>query len=481
MPMALSPILRRSFAEQDRAEAQERIITAVEGDAERFLRAYAQLPDSFEGRYISADLFKETFAIYAASAEARGRYNAAAHNAAAVLSAAQFERALQGAGADGVFLTGVPGSGKTTTVLAGGKLPAGVRFVFEGQLSRPQTGMEKLTAAIRAGVAPTITAVLARPEEALANTFTRFETLGRGASVALMAEIAGELPQGLEAIRARFGDAVKLQVIDVRDRAAPKTYRGWTAIEVLREEGNREQIAGRLARALERARRDNRVSADTYDQAIGRPPFAGYRGLDAKRFGGTAPDGDGPRISAEGSESDFVAAEAGTAVSTAEAVDREAEAIVVLEHRWNATLDAAIEGKQVQSDRLIDRLETMIEQQEIRVINAKAAKPGLLAMPGQREKAQRRIEQAERSLALIQSRLERVREIRNEQDPDHPRSLAGLARAKAQADEAALFAELAAYRVAQTMREVERRRKYTRAGDEDAARRGVSLNQRLEP
>ena len=73
---------------------QEEVARAVERDAERFLAEYRAHPESFGGRYVCADLFKETFPQYRANQEARNRYNNPVHNAAAVLSSEQFRRAL---------------------------------------------------------------------------------------------------------------------------------------------------------------------------------------------------------------------------------------------------------------------------------------------------------------------------------------------------------------------------------------------------
>ena len=98
---------------------------------------YVADPRSFGGRYIAADLFKETFAAYAESRESRNRYNAPVHNSAAVLSAEQFRRVLGQADDPAcdtvVLLTGIPGAGKTSSVLAGGGLSPDTKAVFEGQ------------------------------------------------------------------------------------------------------------------------------------------------------------------------------------------------------------------------------------------------------------------------------------------------------------------------------------------------------------
>ena len=64
----LSPITMREFSEPDRAAVQEGVVRAVEGDPERFLKRYVEHPESHDGRYISADLFKEMFDEFAQSA-----------------------------------------------------------------------------------------------------------------------------------------------------------------------------------------------------------------------------------------------------------------------------------------------------------------------------------------------------------------------------------------------------------------------------
>ena len=52
----------------------------------------------------------------------------------------------------------------------------------------------------------------------------------------------------------RFGDKVKLHIADYRDRAHPKILEGWENLDVLRSEGNHEQIKQRLDAALEQQR-----------------------------------------------------------------------------------------------------------------------------------------------------------------------------------------------------------------------------------
>ena len=276
--MTPEPIFRRNFddpEEQDRADLQESIIRQVEADPVSFLAKYEQDPRSFNGRYIAADLFKEMFAEYAKSKETRTRYNAVVHNAAAVLSALQLNMVIADParyGFEVLFLTGIPGAGKTSTVAVAGDLAPEIRAIFEGQLSRPEPAIPKIQAVLEAGLKPVIIAVHTKPEQALENTFKRFEEMGRGASINIMADIQGNLPTGLMSIRNRFGNAVGLTVIDRTDFKMPIEKRGWEHLITLQKEGNYEQIRQRLADALEHARREGRISGDCFEQASGRVP-----------------------------------------------------------------------------------------------------------------------------------------------------------------------------------------------------------------
>ena len=197
----MEPIKRQTFEQPDRQAVQDAVIEAVQTNPEQFLRTYVADERSYGGRYISADLFKEKFAQFDESKETRNRYNTPVHNAAAVLASEQYRRAV----ADNsepqrdtvVFLTGVPGAGKTTSVLRDRQFPDDYRAIFEGQLSRPAPTIAKIQQALDAGLKPQIMAVHALPEKALENTLQRFNEYGRGAGISVMAEIQGGLPDGL--------------------------------------------------------------------------------------------------------------------------------------------------------------------------------------------------------------------------------------------------------------------------------------------
>src|SRR5450631_4526968 len=132
--MLLEPIVRRSFSQADHADVQERIAQAVERDPEQFLARYVSDPRSFSGRYVNSDLMKETFDDYCQSRETRNRYNAPVHNAAAVLASEQYRRAISDISDPirdtAIFLTGIPGAGKTTYLLRAGELPPYVGVLY---------------------------------------------------------------------------------------------------------------------------------------------------------------------------------------------------------------------------------------------------------------------------------------------------------------------------------------------------------------
>jgi fido (protein-threonine AMPylation protein) len=282
------------YPQTDRMNVQAAVISVVQNDPDWFIERYKLDERSFGGRYVAADLFKETFDEYASSKASRNRYNAPLHNAAAVLSAELFRQQLkeQGGslGKEVMFLTGTPGSGKTSTVIVAGDLPASYRMVFEGQMANPITSIEKIQQVLDAGLQPSITVVHATPENALANTLRRFEEQGRGASINVMAQIQASLPDSLKEIQRQYGDAVKLHIIDVRDRMHVQTYSGWQHVELIRSEGNHEQIKQRLSSALEQARTSGALSDSAYRQAAGLGPLDRDIGLVSTRPEGARAD-----------------------------------------------------------------------------------------------------------------------------------------------------------------------------------------------
>jgi hypothetical protein len=269
----IEPIIRRKFLQTDRADVQEQISRAVESDPGRFLAAFRRDSRSFQGRYVNSDLMKEMFPEYSASKEHRNRYNLPVHNAAAVLAAAQFRAAIADDSIperiNALFLTGVPGAGKTSAVLANrSQFPRDTRVVYEGQLADPVNALPKFEAALGRGLNTEIVVIHISPEQALANTILRFEREGRGATIEAMARIQGYLPSGLKQIQAHFREEVGFSVVEKRDIMVLRS-RGWHALSLLESEGNYEHIKRRLTHFVETQYAANLITAGAYKQALG--------------------------------------------------------------------------------------------------------------------------------------------------------------------------------------------------------------------
>ncbi|UVA77153.1 zeta toxin family protein [Pandoraea commovens] len=284
--MELEKIRYVPLDEPDRARVQESAIESAQSAPERFIQAYVEDVRSFGGRYVSADLFKETFSDYSESPAARNRYNIPVHNTAAVLSSALFSQNLERAREEGrdtvYFLTGSPGAGKTSMVLKENELPRNAHELFEGQMSSFDTSVAKIRQVLEAGFRANIIVVHARSEDALENTLRRFYEEGRGSPIATIAKIQGGLPQSLDQLGAHFGNDLALDIIDVRDRANPVHLRGFENVSVLRSEGTNEQIQERLLAAIEHYRSTGRINDEAYRQAAGLVP-RDYRAMDQQR------------------------------------------------------------------------------------------------------------------------------------------------------------------------------------------------------
>lgn len=290
----LEPIKRLQFDSAERNTVQEKVARAVEANPQQFLEAYRKLNhadgiNSFNGRYIGADLFKETFEDYRATKENRNLFNTPLHNSAAVLASAQLKAVINEKGNKErdqvVFLTGVPGAGKTSSIMQGNALNPHHKAVFEGQLSNIETTIPKIQSVLDAGLKPVIVVVHVKPENALDNTLTRFKETGRGASVNTMANIQGNLFDGLAAVNKEFGNKVEVNIIDLRDRLQPKHLKGWHNLPILQSEGNYEAIKQKLTDRIEQYREQGKINEPAYRQAIGKAPDRIYGRVDTKNYG----------------------------------------------------------------------------------------------------------------------------------------------------------------------------------------------------
>jgi len=295
----MEKISLRGFTDPVKIEVEAKAIERATQHTEQVLNEYALRPDTFGGRYVCADSFKELMPGFAQSRESRSALNGAVHNAAAVLSSEQFRRIVdQGPTSDRdtvVFVTGIPGAGKSSSVVSSIQNSAAV--VFEGQMSRPDPVIQKIDQALQKGFKVEIVAVHVAPEVALERTNARYldPANGRGASLNVMADIQGNLPAGLRQINERFRDRVQLTVLD-NNPGQQKTYDGWNSIRELEKEGNRDDIYEKLTRALDRGYRESRYSTGFYVQAAGREPPGMEAGTGPQDGRGIQTYGDRPGV-----------------------------------------------------------------------------------------------------------------------------------------------------------------------------------------
>lgn len=313
--MAIEGIRRNEYADADRMEVQERVARAVEKDPDAFLKAYAAHPDSMGGRYVCADLMKETFAAYAQSPESRNRYNSVVHNAAAVLAAEQYRRMLADDDkgrrtGEAILLTGSPGSGKTTAINGPemASLRNSARVIYEGQLSDTDVARKKIDEALGQGVRPVVVAIHAKPENSLENTFDRFDRIGRGASIGTMARIQGDMAYSLRQMGLEYGDKASLVILRRDANAVTQRADGWHQVPLLQSEGNREQIEQRLRDRLDAHRAGGTITEACYRQARGLAPESEHERRHRHDGFRTQPGGDGLTVSREDRRADHVIA-----------------------------------------------------------------------------------------------------------------------------------------------------------------------------
>lgn len=422
--MALEPIRKRGYSTTAQASLEAKAIESAETDTERHLADYIDDSRSFNGKYVAADLMKETFDFYSESNEARTLANGPVHNSATVLAAELYRRNLTSPDISGntvVFLTGVPGAGKTSSIVSEGSLPDEVRMVFEGQLSNPESGIEKIRLALAAGLDARILAVHTTPEIALRNTFTRFDDIGRGAGIGLMADIMAKLPGALKTILNEFGDKVSFTIIDRRNNPI-KIYNGTNNLSILESEGDYDSIKNRLESTALAYRQQGRINDQAYRQATGRDynGIVSNQSLAGNVSGQLGQDGQQSTIPRNNSQENFV-----TPLSVQDESRKLEFDALSTEYSQNALIQSAPPDQQYQSglqtyvlekqeqvERIEERLQSLINQQQIIIKQTELNQPGLLGrLTGAGRRWQNVHDAQLNRLTTLQARLEVVSEL----------------------------------------------------------------------
>jgi hypothetical protein len=113
---------------------------------------------------------------------------------------------------------------------------------------------------------------------------------------------------------------------------------------------------------------------------------------------------------------------------------------IPLESQYRAALDAQVEAKHEQVERIEDKLEDLIERQASRLQKVQGQQPGLLALPGARSRWQQQLAQEQSTMQRLHGRLETVREIAEGMGVHGPR-IEELAARKLRAHEPGIASE----------------------------------------
>ncbi|MBP5790103.1 MAG: hypothetical protein J6W29_07725, partial [Neisseriaceae bacterium] len=143
-------------------------------------------------------------------------------------------------------------------------------MIYEGQLIRPESAIDKIQAALDSGLKVKILAVQNTPETALDNTIRRFEKLGRGSSIEVMAQIMGKTADGLDKLHQHFGDRIELEIHERHENDPLPPQYGWEHLDILRKYGDYEKTKQYLGQVLEQSRETGTYSENALHQANGR-------------------------------------------------------------------------------------------------------------------------------------------------------------------------------------------------------------------
>ncbi len=248
---------------EEQATMEEVFITRAVEETEACLESYLSLPSSMGGHYINSDLFKEVFPEYRENVETRRKYAEVVHNSAAVLANEMFIRnARDEKVKECIFLTGVPGAGKTffiQSLYLSGQVPEDV-MIYEGDITN-ETIKEKIRLVIENNKRVHIIVINPTLELAMSNAINRALEIGRGASCATIARIMSSLPMALDDIIRMCNGNLSLGIYNKTANDVIEFFVGFDNLYLL-ECGTYDEIKERLeAIRLEILKKKRRVMA----------------------------------------------------------------------------------------------------------------------------------------------------------------------------------------------------------------------------
>lgn len=241
-----------NLSEEEKKMEQYFIDEACE-KTEEYLQKYKNMPQSFGGRYICADLFKETFDIYSVDSSTRNFYASVIHNSAAVLSNELFQRLAEDSSISKcIFLTGIPGAGKSffvQSLIVNGELPKDT-MVFEGDINSLDTIKQKMQKILDNHKKIYIIVLNPTLELAYRNMMERLHEIGRGASMHTMARIASGLKCSLKELNRFFEGNLQIGIYNKLSNTDITIQEGIENINSL-EDRSYEEIKKELAQIRE--------------------------------------------------------------------------------------------------------------------------------------------------------------------------------------------------------------------------------------
>ena len=262
----VSEIKKIDFSKNEKLnQIQSQAINLAQNYTSAFLSAYDENIATMGGRYICSDSFKEIFPSFRTPKD-RALANDAVHNSSAVLGATQFEKVLKrnkNGKTKAIFITGIPGAGKTTFVKALNSDE--IALIFEGQMANPVSVIPKIEQCLDKNLEVIIIVLHIEPESALENTFRRFNAYGRGGSLEVMSSIQGNLSEGLKKLKAHFGEKITLICVNRNENNQILTNENeiFSTINI----GTKDEIFARLRVKLDADFASGKIDEACFNQA----------------------------------------------------------------------------------------------------------------------------------------------------------------------------------------------------------------------
>lgn len=290
-------------------QIESNFINKIANNVNAVIDEYSRDPESMGGKIVSADIARHL----SEDIKTDPTLTQEVHEPSSWLANVLYKRALAQPPKPGednlvVLTSGAPASGKSSTLERAGPLTRRAQVIFDAVMSTPESGLDKVDSAIKAGKWVSQVYVYQNPREAFKDSLLRAAENDRAVPAAFQKSAHEGSPKAVRAILDKYADDPRVQIIGIDNSLGDGKAAVADINELLKKPS--KITMGEMRSIAKELLNEGRITPEIYERTLEEPAPARGADQDAGRrdgehaqpehqrlAGGEAPSKDQPALS----------------------------------------------------------------------------------------------------------------------------------------------------------------------------------------